>query len=369
MESRQLIIAILLSTFWVTAAGAQNVNSGLFRNNDIGANIYFQTWGKKNDRITQFSMPVFYVLPLSQYLNVDVTMGLAYSRRTTAASRLAGPIDTRVRISYLTLRDKLLLSAFITAPTGSSRLEGDQNEVASALSDDALDFQVPNYGHGVHLNLAAVYAFQTRRGFVLGAGFGYLLKSKFEPLLNEDVEYLPGNELTFTLGLDLGNKKFKLSVDASYFLYQTDKINDEKVFKSGNKLFLNLRGTYNINAFGLTVFIRNRTKGKNERGLGLLSAESLNSNGNQLDLGGIGSIAMNPKTKLLILGDTKLYAKNQHGDRGALIFSLGGGLQRRVSRKLSYQTSVQLSAGRLRSDRGSETIIGIKVGGGIVIRL
>lgn len=369
MQKRSLIIASIISILCSTAATAQLAQKRLFPNSDISTNIYFQTWGKKNDRISQFSMPVIYVLPLNQYVNIDVTTGFAFSRRTTAARRLAGPIDTRVRVSYLTLRDRVLLSAFVTAPTGKSRLEGDQNEVASALSDDALAFRVPNYGHGTHLNLAAVYAFQIRRGFVLGAGFGYLLKTKFQPLADDDLEYLPGDEITFTLGVDVGKKKFKLSGDASYILYETDKINDEKVFKSGNKLFLNLRWIYTGTSFGLTLFARNRTKGKNERGLGILTAESNNSNGNQLDIGGIGSISMGQKTKLLILGDTKIYAKNQYGDRGALIFSIGGGLQRQISRKFSYQTSLRLAAGSLRSGSGSETIIGIELGGGIVIRL
>jgi len=78
---------------------------------------------------------------------------------------------------------------------------------------------------------------------------------------------------------------------------------------------------------------------------------------------------MGQKTKLLILGDTKIYARNQYGDRGALIFSIGGGLQQQLSRKFSYQTSLRLAAGSLRSGSVSETIIGIEVGGGIAIRL
>lgn len=369
LTRRHFFVAVINITFSAIVAQAQINDSGLFWHNEIDANFHFQTWGKKNDRITQFSMPILYVLPLNLQTTIDVSTGLAFSQRTTASRRLDGPIDTRVRFTHRAFQESLLLSAFISVPTGSSRLKGDQNEVASALSDDALNFQVPNYGHGIHVNLAAVYAQQIIRGFVIGAGFAYLLKDSFQPFAEDELEYVPGDEMTFTLGFDLGGKKFKMSTDASYFVYKADKINDEKVFRSGNKLFLHSRLIYNTNPVRLTIYARNRSKGKNERGIGLLGDEARNSNGKQLDVGGIASIAVGKETRLLILAGSKFYAKNEFGDRGARIFSVGGGLQHRLSRKFSYQSSVRISSGELRSDDRTESVTGVEIGGGIIVRL
>jgi len=371
MTTRHLFLIQTLILLLINPAGAQTRKPGLFRSNDFATNVYFQSWNVDGDRTSQLSVPVTYILPLSRKLNLDITTGAAFAQRTTAANRLDGPIDTRVRTSLLLLKEKLLLSAYLTFPTGKSKLGGDQNEVASALADDALGFRVPNYGHGLHLNLAVVYAQKISRGLVLGPGAAFLQKGEFEPFEDTALDYSPGHEIALTMGVDIGGSKFKMTGDVSYIIYQADKANDVEIFRSGNKLLLQAQWILNARVFGLTLYLRNRSKGKNERGrlFGDLEGETRNSNGNQLDVGSISSFAVGRKTTVQGFLSAKIYARNQFGDRGALIVSVGSGLKQRISRRLALEISARFSQGRLKTQDSLTNVTGIEVGGGFRIRL
>lgn len=358
--------AALLSSTLLQAQG----RDALFRlNSDFVSGAYFQSWSKSDDRVSQFSIPINYILPITSRLNFDITSGLAYAERTTAINGLDGLIDTRVRASYLTLSDNLLLTAYLTFPTGISRLKGDQNEVASALSDDALNFRTPNYGQGYRLNLGGAYAKKVSRYLILGGGAAFLLKKAFKPFAGNELEYQPGNEMVLTLGIDIGGKTLKLATDASYISYQADKSAGQDIFKSGNKLYINSRLLYNAQPFALTLYLQNRSKGKNEKGIGLLAEEALNSNGNQIDVGGIVSFLLGRSTTIKPLFGVKIYSKNEYLDRGALLYSVGSGLEHRFSRRISFDGILRFSKGELKSLNSSTGVTGIEIGGGIRYRL
>ena len=171
------------------------------------------------------------------------------------------------------------------------------------------------------------------------------------------------------MGLDLGGERFKMTADAAYIYYQADKADDEVIFRSGDKLFLQLRWIFNLQPSAITVYVQNRSKGKNERGFGSISEELLNSNGNRLDIGSIGSFPVNSQTTLKALLSVKIYAKNEYGDRGALIGGIGGGVVHHFSRRVSLDLTGKLSRGNQKTLGSKIGITGLEFSGGFRYRL
>jgi hypothetical protein len=112
-----------------------------------------------------------------------------------------------------------------------------------------------------------------------------------------------------------------------------------------------------------------RTKGRNDRGIGSLITEDRNSNGNQLEFGGISYTPMSSKFGLKGVLDLKLYSKNAYEMNGALIAGFGAGFNYYISNSLTLDLLFKYSAGTLSNKGESNSVTGIEIGGGIKFTL
>jgi len=253
----------------------------------------------------------------------------------------------------------------VSLPTGQSRLEGDQPTVAAALAMNALDFRVPTLGQGLDVKASAAFA-QEFGSIVLGGGVGYLMKGSFQPYKESDLKYNPGDEITATLGADknieMGSNNLRLTGDFTLTLYGKDQVDGKEVFKSGNKMLIELRSLYHASSMDFLLYLRDRTKGKNDRGLGSLSTEALNSNGNQLEIGSISYFPMNQAVRLKALLESKIYSKNEYESNGALVLGVGTGLQYQLSSRMFLDSQFKFLKGSLKNRSDSISITGFEVG-------
>ncbi|MEI7811052.1 MAG: hypothetical protein WCJ01_01365 [Ignavibacteria bacterium] len=349
----------------LSAANAQIMKSSFFRNSEIRSGLHYQSWSTAKDQsISEFTVPLSFVVPVNKQLTLNIATSAASASLNTASGSLGGLTDTRISGSYVTSNDKFLFTAGVFLPTGKTKLEDDQGAVASALAFYPLNFRVPSFGQGLMANVSAIVAFESR-DFIWGGGLSYVYKNGFKPFANNDIQYVPGNELSANLGGETNIRKVKLTVDLTYTLYGKDTYDNTEIFKSGNKIIADIRALFRINAMDLMVYLRERTKGKNERGVGSLNTEEKNSNGNQLDFGGLGFYPISEVFGIKGLADIKFYSKNEYDNNGALLFGLGTGFNYKMSDHISFDILGKFSTGTLNNQNLSTGITGIEFGGNI----
>ena len=113
------------------------------------------------------------------------------------------------------------------------------------------------------------------------------------------------------------------------------------------------------------VYLRNRSKGKNQSGIGNIIEESNNSNGNQFELGGMGFYPFDEMITLKGLLDIKMHSRNANETAGAFIFGIGGGAAYTWSEKMVFDGLIKFSKGSLKVPDDSVGLTGGDIGRGI----
>ncbi len=364
MKKLSIVVAILL----LSAVGmAQSLSKSFQRNLDFSAGGYFQSWTTDdNQKISQITVPISVLVPVDKQLSISVGTNYATSTFDNGSKsvKLSGLTDTRIMGAYVTMDDHLLVTGGITLPTGKTKLESDEASVAGNIGLYPFGFRVPSYGQGTSANIAGSFAAKINQ-FILGAGMGFVYKSGFVPYKSSGDKYVPGTEISLNLGgetnVSMGNADGKITLDVAYTLYGNDKYADKEVFKSGNKLNADLRLLLNTDKNHYMIYLRERTKGKNEVGYGSLEEEEQNSNGNQIDLGGVGLFSLSDKFMLKGVLEGKFYSKNETETNGAIIGGIGAGAIYMLSDKLSLDLLAKVMKGSLQS-KVSTKITGTDIG-------
>ncbi|MBN2413008.1 hypothetical protein JXQ31_15075 [candidate division KSB1 bacterium] len=332
--------------------------------------LSFETWKAKDDRITQFALPITFIYPVQDRMRIDVITSPAVSTLSSGESfSLGGLSDTRIRGHYLTENEKFLYTFGIVLPTGKNSLNAEEFNVANALTIHAFDFKVPNLGQGMDINLGVATAFEYGE-YIVGAGLSYLKKNNYKPFNDFDFDYLPGDEYTFTAGAErnitLFGKDSRVTGDAVFTIYESDKGNDEKIFKSGSRLLLQTSAFIKFSNFDMLVFLREKIKGKNKTGIGdAFEKERKNRNGNEFEISGQALLPAQNGRQIIGLLDIKLYGNNQYNTGGATLFGLGGGYRMKINEQLFLDGSLRFYFGSITNASESTGITGIKLNGGI----
>ena len=367
MKKKYLILLTLIPML----ANAQILKSTFFRQPEVNTGFSIQTWSTDQDRVTEFVVPLSFVIPINRSLTINAVTSSAFAQMNSASQHLFGMTDTRILGSFVTADNHLLITGGVTVPTGNTRLEGDQSSITSALAEYSLNFRVPSFGQGFSANIAGLYAFQAG-DFILGGGAGFVYKNGFKPYKSIDAKYKPGTEISVNIGgeTNVGNRRgMKLTLDVTYTLYGADEFDETEVFKSGAKLIADLRSLFKITKTDVMLYLRERTKGKNERGFGSLAEEENNSNGNQLEIGGMSYTPLNKSFGFRGALEMKYYSKNEYESNGALILGVGAGFNYKFSNNFSLDMLFKFLTGSLKNKNAGNNITGLELSGGIKYRL
>jgi len=370
MKKIKLYILLFVLLMIVNVLWSQGYTPRLQGQMNTLAGLSFQTWKAQDDRVTQFALPVTFIYPVNERTRIDVITSPAISTLSSGESfSLGGLSDTRIRGHYLTENEKFLYTFGLVLPTGKNSLDSEEFNVANALTIHAFDFKVPNLGQGMDINLGVATAFEYGE-YIVGAGLSYLKKNNYKPFNDFDYDYLPGDEYTLTAGVErnvtLFGKDSRITGDAVFTIYESDKGNNEKIFKSGHRLLLQTSAFMRFSNFDLLIFLREKIKGKNKTGIGdAFEKERKNRNGNEFEILGQALLPAQNGRQIFGLFDIKLYGNNQYDTGGATLFGLGGGYRMKLNEQLFFDGGLSFYFGSITNATESTGITGIKLNGGI----
>src|SRR5581483_8857419 len=140
------------STFSASTAAAQSIF-------DIGVRTapQFHSYtidAPSNLKISEFTVPVFVLLPITRDFSFDVGTSYASSHveqtsnGTKATSDISGLTDTQIRANYVLGNDFVVLTAGVNLPTGKSTVTTSQLLAANLIGSDFLAFPISNMGTG-----------------------------------------------------------------------------------------------------------------------------------------------------------------------------------------------------------------------------
>jgi len=338
-----LLAGLLLPASWMNAQDARNALIGA-----PTVTAYRIGDGTTQRSITQTTIPIVLVLPISERFGMDVstafaTSGVAVAGLTT--SRISGPTDTQVR-GNLTLRENLLATFGLNLPTGQYLIEAGQQEAAGQIGNDFLNYAVSSMGNGLSMTGGLAYA-RPLGAWNLGLGSSVRRSTAFSAFAVEQAAYrfTPADELRLRLGVDrpLGDGQIALGLDFSSF---GDDIADTTAVSTGNRLTASASASMPVAGVNAFISAWNLIRLEGEQVGGVAPPENvLNlSTGVSVEWAGI---LLQPTV------ETRLWSVD--GNRAGNLFNVG--LRARVGiGSLGVYPSVGLSTGTLFDlTDGSET--------------
>jgi len=338
----------VLALSLVTISGSQTKLFERYQARLFAPAAGIQYWSIEENSVHQLAVPLTLVAPFNEKLQATLSTAPALSGYHAGSTlSLNGLSDMRISGSYLFGEEKAMATFGVSLPTGKHALKSDEFLVANILALHALSFDVPILGQGLDATAGMVTA-RRFNGWVAGLGAGYVMRGAFEAIENATAKYDPGDEINFSLALDkpLGRRN-KLMFDANYTIYGTDRMSGEEVFKAGNRF--TLQAMLQVPGEGLSWLfsVRDRIRSKNEIGSGTLIPERQNSNGNELEISGQGSLPLNSLTSVHGVVEGRLYSNNAYDIGGAHIVGVGGGYRRKLSSHLHLDSDLRFYIGSL----------------------
>lgn len=311
---------LVLTVPWTLAAQEKLVGTSTF---STGA--FYDTWslptaiGVATTRGTsmvsgasQITLPVAVVVPILPGWTMDTYV--AYTRAQVrlaapdnaghTAYQLNGLTDARVRVVGNLLGDNVLLTAGVSAPTGSTTLNGEQLDAFSVLSAPGLRFRSPVLGSGGGATLGVIVA-QTLADWSLALATTYEARGTYAPgealqLGAAPNDLRPGNAMHLSLAGDrlIGALRHTVSVSADVF--RAGELRSPSTVNGSTELALgpSFSGTYQLDAtmgqVATNLFVVGRRRTEYRFG----GARVAGSDRTELDAGAQGIRALTPSTAL-----------------------------------------------------------------------
>ncbi|MFH1197549.1 MAG: hypothetical protein V1720_17755 [bacterium] len=184
---------------------------------------------------------------LSSYLNINynflrytkLTINGAFASTTGDVEKLNGFSDSQIALSQKFDKLNLVLDAGVNIPSGKTKLNDEEFSTSKLIGQDFFNMRVSNYGQGLNLYFGGLWAFSASDNVVLGLGTSYQIRGEYEPYQDDSSTYKPSDELLITAGADFQlGKDNALTTDITAIFYGSDKINDEALFDSGDRIVI-----------------------------------------------------------------------------------------------------------------------------------
>ncbi len=199
-------------------------------------------------------VPVALRLPLGDAIAVDVAASWAQGKieRDNTTFTLQGPTDVRLKLSW-SATPWALVSFGASLPTGNSMHDGEEAIVASVLATDLLGFREATLGTGASLTSAVATAARVG-GWGIGVAGAYSVRGEFEPSVDQDLTYQPGNETRLRVGLDrnIGNSTFTMG--GTVMDYSSDLANSRNLFQAGRRMSFDATYAFRAGAGVWTIY-------------------------------------------------------------------------------------------------------------------
>ncbi|MEO9035636.1 MAG: hypothetical protein ABI442_09025 [Gemmatimonadaceae bacterium] len=215
---------------------------------DIGARIapqfhQYNIDGPTNTKISEFSLPMFVVVPITSSFGFDIGSSFAQSKvqqtigGKTFESNISGLTDTQIRANLSIGTDFIVITGGVNLPTGTSTVPLDKQTAASLIGSDFLAFPISNMGSGFG-GTGGIALAQALGDWNLGIGLSARKSVQYDPfdaVGGLTLHYQPGNEYRGRVGLDhaLGTGHFTVGVTYSTF---GDDNYAGSIYNTGNRI-------------------------------------------------------------------------------------------------------------------------------------
>jgi hypothetical protein len=183
--------------------------------------------GASSRTVSQLSVPLVVVVPISSRLNFDLSTAFASSEVAEpglASSTISGLTDTQVRANLTLGNDDVVLTFGANLPTGRYEITDEEVKAAGQIGSDFLMFPVSSYGAGLSTTGGIAVA-RSLGAWNVGIAGSFRKSTEFDAFRSSDattsetLTFTPADEVRARVGLDrlFGNNKFSAGLTYSTF--------------------------------------------------------------------------------------------------------------------------------------------------------
>lgn len=186
--------------------------------------------------VTQTSIPLAFILPVTERFTVDISSAWADSRVSSGgveSSKISGLTDTQIRGNLSMFEGTAIVTLGVNLPTGMYKVPNAQQEAAGQIGSDFLLYPVSSMGSGTALTGGVAIA-RTVGEWNLGFGGSFRYSQPFDAyqVQNAILRFEPGSETRLRLGLDRAVGDGRISFAGTYSAFTDDKA-DSTTFATG----------------------------------------------------------------------------------------------------------------------------------------
>ena len=222
-----LMAAVLPSALMGQAAGGGGTTYEVYSFSDSEATGL--------DNVSLLTAPLALTLPVGQSVSLGVYSAWAQGTVQAADGQkvsITGFTDTEVSVAISLGGDNAVLAGGFVLPTGEATQSLEEVVVAGIIAAELLPFAISTWGNGGSAGGDLALAFQAGE-WGIGLSGGYRAASEYEPLLDENFTYRPGDRIQGRLALDRDVGTGTLSFLVGYQRFKDDALNQQNLFRPG----------------------------------------------------------------------------------------------------------------------------------------
>lgn len=190
------------------------------------------------DNVSELSVPLVATAQIGRRARLTLATGYArVSVRNQAqeTSEITGLLDTKLRLEFQALRDRVTLFTTSSFPTATATLGSDAIPLLGVLASDVVGFAAPTLGAGGAVGGGIAVAVPVG-GMALGLASSFSANGTYEPIEGQASEFRPGAELRVRAGIEgpVARRSF-LRISGVFARRGNDEINGASATSIGNR--------------------------------------------------------------------------------------------------------------------------------------
>ncbi len=333
---------------------------------NLGAEFFYQLWKSKNDKISEFTLPVTYIYTLNsqcQLYSVCAPLYSTYSKESDY--HLISVSDIKLGGRLLILDNRWTVIFGINFPLGKNRLNEKELKTAQVLAIPAFNFRSSDPGQGFNIQAGICSAAQFE-GFLFGWGAGFILRGGYHPFSQSSGIYNPGDELSVTLGFKTGAWK----TDLLFIFHGSDTWESKKHFKPGTRVVMQFQYFKEFNRINLTFLASNRIKTKDKLfSDSAVLPQRILAGRDQFEIRGVLGYKLLQGNLVKGILDIRHGSQAQFKAGGALIMGIGMGADIKINPDVWCSGELGYFIGNVLINARKINASGVEVRGGIKVNL
>ncbi len=353
-SARRAPAPLVLACLLASSAGAQGLetgaNSGFDRGIRIITGVRYESFDEHRSdvlgqRLGQLNVYGLVTTLCGPNLRFDFASGWNATNWHSLGD-LSTLDDSRFDVAWRPT-EHLMLGGGINIPTGRTNLDFEAARLAQGVASRLKGYQTSKFGEGTDFDARASYGVRVG-GIGLAAAAGWLVKGHYTMLEGQGA-YDPGDQVTLSLGTEVGSTAQTWRTVASYTLYAHDELDGATIFEFGNRL--RLETTYRRRATSLLFLARARAvfRADSQRLVPdvVLQPEAREAQGAELYVDQTTDISLGASPfGLLLLSGMRVFDVNERGTGSGHRIDAGGGL-RLGSKTVTLEVRGRGSFGRI----------------------